>query len=71
MINDPRVRAIFYQITTVVLLALFVWMVASNTVHNLQRSNISSGFGFLEGRAGFDIGQSLIEYNNDNTFDVL
>lgn len=68
MINDPRVRAIFYQIITVVLLALFVWMVASNTVHNLQRSNISSGFGFLDGRAGFDIGQSLIEYNNDNTF---
>ena len=68
IINDPQMRAIFYQIITVALLVLFVWMIASNTIHNLQRSNISSGFGFLNGRAGFDIGQSLIDYNNDNTF---
>ncbi|WP_320201721.1 amino acid ABC transporter permease [Agrobacterium sp. rho-13.3] len=68
IINDPQMRSIFYQVLTVALLVLFVWMIASNTIHNLQRSNISSGFGFLNGRAGFDIGQSLIDYNNDNTF---
>lgn len=68
IIYDPQARAIFYQLVTVILVALFVWMVASNTIHNLQRANISSGFDFLKGRAGFDIGQSLIDYNNDNTF---
>ncbi|KQQ46621.1 MULTISPECIES: amino acid ABC transporter permease [Rhizobium/Agrobacterium group] len=68
IINDPRMRGIFYQVVTLAILAFFVWIITSNTIHNLQRSNISSGFGFLNGRAGFDIGQSLIDYNNDNTF---
>ncbi len=68
IIYDPKARSIFYQVVTVILLVLFVWMIASNTVHNLQRANISSGFGFLNGRAGFDIGQSLIAYSNDSTF---
>lgn len=68
IINDPRMRGIFYQVVTLAILAFFVWMITSNTIHNLQRSNISSGFAFLNGRAGFDIGQSLIDYNNDNTF---
>lgn len=68
IIYDPKARSIFYQVVTVVLLGLFIWIIASNTIHNLQRANISTGFGFLNGRAGFDIGQSLIAYNNDNTF---
>ncbi|GAK71068.1 general L-amino acid ABC transporter permease protein AapQ [Agrobacterium rubi TR3 = NBRC 13261] len=68
IINDPRMRGIFYQVVTLIILVFFVWMITSNTIHNLQRSNISSGFGFLNGRAGFDIGQTLIEYNNDQTF---
>ncbi|MBB3948386.1 general L-amino acid transport system permease protein [Rhizobium skierniewicense] len=68
IINDPRMRGIFYQVVTLIILAFFVWIITSNTIHNLQRSNISSGFGFLNGRAGFDIGQTLIDYNNDNTF---
>jgi general L-amino acid transport system permease protein len=68
LINDPRVRGIFYQILTVVLLVLFVWTVAQNTIHNLQRANIASGFDFLKGRAGFDIGQSMIAYSSDSTY---
>lgn len=68
IIYDPKVRSIFYQILTVAILALFVWIITDNTIRNLQRANISSGFAFLNGRAGFDVGQSLISYNNDNTF---
>ena len=55
LIYDPRIRGIFYQVLTVVILAAFVWVIVTNTITNLQRSNISSGFGFLNGRAGFDI----------------
>ncbi|MCO6185962.1 amino acid ABC transporter permease [Rhizobium sp. L1K21] len=68
LIYDPRARGIFYQVLTVFLVALFVFMVTQNTIHNLQKANIASGFGFLEGRAGFDIGQSLIEYSSDSTY---
>lgn len=68
MINDPRMRSIFYQTVTLIILVLAVWFITNNTIQNLQRANIASGFGFLNGRAGFDIGQTLIDYNNDNTF---
>lgn len=68
LIYDPKVRGIFYQVLTVALVALFVWTITQNTIHNLQKANIASGFGFLDGRAGFDIGQSLIEYSSDSTY---
>ena len=68
LIYDPRIRGIFYQVLTVVILTAFVWIIVTNTITNLQRSNISSGFGFLNGRAGFDIGQSLIAYTSDATY---
>ncbi|MBB4142039.1 general L-amino acid transport system permease protein [Rhizobium rhizoryzae] len=48
--------------------ALFVWIITQNTIHNLEKANIASGFGFLQGRAGFDIGQQAIEYNSDSTY---
>ncbi|MBB6224081.1 general L-amino acid transport system permease protein [Rhizobium leguminosarum] len=41
---------------------------AHNTAVNLARSNTASGFGFLRGRAGFEIGQSLIGYSSDSTY---
>ncbi|MGR6465690.1 amino acid ABC transporter permease [Rhizobium sp. PAMB 3182] len=68
LIYDPKVRGIFYQVVTVALLVLFVWTVTNNTIHNLQKANIASGFGFLSGRAGFDIGQHLIDYSSDSTY---
>ncbi|MCY1744727.1 amino acid ABC transporter permease [Ensifer sp. SL37] len=68
IINDPQVRGIFYQVITVVLLGAFVYWVADNTIENLKRANIASGYDFLNGRAGFDVGQSLIAYTSDSTY---
>ncbi|MGV2099076.1 amino acid ABC transporter permease [Rhizobium sp. 21-4511-3d] len=65
---DPRLRGIFFQVLTVVLLVGFIAWVAHNTAINLQRSNTASGFAFLNGRAGFEIGQSLISYSSDSTY---
>src|SRR5690606_14835398 len=39
-----------------------------NTVENLRRANISSGFGFLGRRSGFDVSQALIDFTADSTF---
>ncbi|NKF33189.1 amino acid ABC transporter permease, partial [Pseudomonas sp. BGM005] len=61
-------RGIFFQVLTIVLLVVFVWWVAHNTAVNLARANIASGFGFLNGRAGFEVGQSLIAYSSDSTY---
>ena len=68
LLNDPKVRGVIAQVVVVVALALFVWWVVGNTVENLRRSNISSGFGFLNARSGFDIAQIPIPYTSNSTF---
>ena len=66
--NDAKVRGIIYQIVAFTAVALFVWWVIGNTVENLRRANIASGFGFLGGRAGFDVSESLIPFSSDSTY---
>ncbi len=66
--NDPRVRGLVFQVVVVAVLAAGVWWIVGNTVENLRRANISSGFGFLSGRSGFDVAQSLIPFTADSTF---
>lgn len=67
-INDPKVRGIVVQLLVAVALVLFVWWIIGNTNDNLRRANISSGFGFLNGRAGFDVSQALVEFSANSTF---
>jgi general L-amino acid transport system permease protein len=68
LIYDPRVRGIVFQVVVVALLVLGVWWIVDNTIANLRRSNISTGFDFLRGRAGFDISDRLIEYSSDSNY---
>ncbi|MBX3581567.1 MAG: amino acid ABC transporter permease [Rhizobiaceae bacterium] len=68
LIYDPRVRSIFFQVLLILLLVFGIWWIVDNTIENLRRSNISTGFGFLRGRAGFDISVSLIPYSSDSTY---
>ncbi|MBB3658578.1 general L-amino acid transport system permease protein [Rhizobium sp. BK650] len=65
---DPTIRGIFFQALTIILLVALIWSIAHNTAVNLARANIASGFGFLNGRAGFEVGQSLIPYSSDSTY---
>ena len=61
--RDPRVRAIAYQILTLLGVVAFAAYIINNTMDNLDRQGIASGFGFLDKPAGFGIPQSLIAYN--------
>jgi len=66
--NRLRFRAVFYQF---VLLAGLVWLgyaFALNAKANLDAQSITSGFGFLENTAGFAVNQSLIPYNESDTY---
>lgn len=60
--HDERVRAIFYQILTVLIIGWFFWYLITNTAHNLEARGMNSGFGFLNVAAGFDPGFKLISY---------
>lgn len=68
LLYDPRVRGIVFQTVLVVLLVLGVWWIVENTIENLSRSHIATGFGFLKGRAGFDISNHLIDYSSDSSY---
>jgi general L-amino acid transport system permease protein len=58
--RNPAVRGIVFQVLFVAaVLALGAFLV-HNTVVNLRRQNIASGFGFLDREAAFGIGESLI-----------
>ncbi len=64
---DPKIRGLFYQALTIVILVALAAFVIHNTARNLSDLNRSFGFGFLEGRAGFNLGQALIPYSSDST----
>jgi general L-amino acid transport system permease protein len=61
--HDPDKRALIFQIVALLLVACVSYYLFSNTQANLQRQSIATGFGFLDKEAGFEIGESLIEYS--------
>jgi len=50
-----------------ILLAVFIYF-GINYISNINKRNIGIGFGFLDDTAGFSISQSLIPYNETDTF---
>lgn len=68
LIYNPEVRGYAYQTITVLILGALVVYAWTNAAENLARANMTAGFGFLNGRAGFDLAQSLIEYSSDSTY---
>lgn len=60
---DPDKRSILYQIGAACLFLFVAWYLVSNTMINLERQSIATGFGFLNNEAAFEIGESLVEYS--------
>lgn len=60
--RDPRARAIVYQVLVLLGVIAFAAFIINNTIDNLDRQGISTGFGFLDKPAGFRIPQTLIPY---------
>ncbi len=60
---DPDKRSILYQIGAVCFFTFLAWYLVSNTLSNLERQSIATGFGFLSNEAAFEIGESPIEYS--------
>ncbi len=56
------------QAATIIGLSLFTWFLIITTKSNLDATGMSSGFGFLEEKSGFEVAFSLIDYSGDNTY---
>jgi general L-amino acid transport system permease protein len=65
---DPQKRAWIYQIVTVCCVALLCYYLISNTLANLERQSIATGFGFMEKESSFEIGETLISYSAADTY---
>ncbi|WP_417668853.1 amino acid ABC transporter permease [Roseibium sp.] len=68
LVNDPKVRGLFYQVVLIAALLSFGYFIVSNTITNLERQNIASGWGFLENTAGFGTNQSLVDYSEASSY---
>jgi general L-amino acid transport system permease protein len=66
--NDPVIRGWVFQIVVVGLVGALFWFLISNTIDNLQRQKIASGFHYLEREAGFEIGDTMIPYSPASTY---
>ncbi len=53
---------------TFALVGLLAYYLVSNTLLNLKKQNIATGFGFLQKESAFEIGESLIAYSAASTY---
>ena len=67
-LHDRRVRGIIYQAVLVLLVLGLGYMFVANARANLQGQGTATGFGFLFNTAGFSVNQSLIPYQESDTY---
>jgi len=65
---DPKKRAILFQCITFCMVGLLAYYLISNTLINLKKQNIATGFSFLHKESSFEIGESLIPYSAASTY---
>jgi len=68
LIYNPKFRAWFIQGCVLVILLTLLGTGVYNTVQNLGKAGITTGFGFLNETAGFDISLKLIPYSRASTY---
>ena len=66
--NNPRIRAVVFQVLFLAVVLGMMSVVVHNTLANLEARGISTGFGFLSSEAGFGIIQTLIDYSEASSF---
>ncbi|MFZ0447670.1 MAG: amino acid ABC transporter permease [Desulfatiglandaceae bacterium] len=65
---DPKKRAVIFQIAVLGIVGLLAYYLISNTIINLKRQAIATGFGFLDKESSFEIGESLISYSAASSY---
>ena len=65
---DPGKRSLIYQLVTLCMVGFLSYYLISNTLANLERQSIATGFGFMQREAAFEIGEKLISYSAADTY---
>lgn len=65
---DSKKRAILFQVLVLAGVFLLACYLVHNTLVNLERQKIASGFGFLQKESAFEIGESPIPYSAADTY---
>jgi len=65
--RQPRVRGLFVQILLIVLVCWVIGTGVQNTIDNMSKRGLASGFGFLSDPAGFDIIFSMLPWSEDHS----
>ena len=67
LINDTRYRSLTFQAIAAIILALSIWYLGNNLIQNLRQAGLNISFDFLGSVSGYDINQTLIEYDSQST----
>ena len=68
LLNDPKFRSIIFQVLLIAIIIWAGWGIVENTIANLEKQGIASGFGFLNKPAGFGLNFSpFLEYTETST----
>ncbi|MBT7942636.1 MAG: ABC transporter permease subunit, partial [Alphaproteobacteria bacterium] len=66
--NDPAVRSIAFQALAILAVGYFFYVIFQNTLTNMEKRGISTGFGFLSEPSGFGILMTLVDYSEASTY---
>jgi general L-amino acid transport system permease protein len=67
LINDTRYRSLTFQAIAAIILALSIWYLGNNLIQNLRQAGLNISFSFLDSVSGYDINQTLVEYDSQST----
>ncbi len=67
-LGDERVRAVLFQVLVAGAVLALVWYLVHNTLANLARQEIATGFGFLDRPSNFAIGDTLVDYSAADSY---
>ena len=67
LINDTRYRSLTFQAIAALILALSIWYLGNNLIQNLRAAGLNISYTFLANPSGYDINQTLVEYDSQST----
>ena len=66
--NSREGRSVIYQVVAIASIAGFLWLLVTNTLENMRRRGIQSGYDFMSQPFGFDVSETLIPYDLMSTY---